>query len=308
MNSIELAGFDYSTVPATDRPFLKDKVGVIRHLTRTCAEGVLHIGRHLIEARDRIGAGPFAAWVETEFAWTARHAARFMDAAAAFGTSGQIVGRFDASALYVLSAPSAPTQARDFAIDMARDGEYVSHQIAKRIVDGLKADPELSAIDVKRYFKNRPKEEEVSVLSQDVFDDHKLLWAAVRKLILNNYSVHFTWEPHNIDDTCDAVPEDPETGLRNALFKVTVYNYRDTKPKIFTSPTTLEALLLDATDSHPMQRCTGECKKLLRLYEDFSAKKGNRFRRSRACKKCEVKRVGKYKKAERQAKAATPPS
>lgn len=299
MSELATVEFRYDDLPVADRRFLKDKVGAIRLLARQCAESVLHIGRHLNEVRERIGRVGFTQWVDTEFAWDIRHAHRMMDAAEVFGSvgNGQIVGRFDASALYVLSAPSAPPQAREFAVDMARDGDTISHKIAKGIVAGLKANPDLSAADVKKYFRERPPEPlDTTSEPDDVFTDYKLLWRAFRQLIHANYSVTFTWEPHNIDDQCDSVPEDPETHLRKALFKAEVYNIHTARPKVFASTTHLENLILDATDSHPMQKCSGPCQRTLRLYEEFSAKKGNRFNRSRACKKCEVKRVGAYKK------------
>lgn len=303
MREIVPVEFEYDQIKPEDRKFLKEKVGVIRLLARQCAESVLHIGNHLNEVRERLEYETFSSWVDREFAWDLRHAQRMMMAAKAFKDlmGRQIVSNFDSSALYVLASPSSPPQARTFAIDLAQDGERISHQAAKSIVNTLKKNPEVTQSDVKRYFRERNKvDEDNKPEISDVFEDYKLMWTAFRNLIHNNYSVTITWEPHNIDDNCDETPEDPDTCLRKALFKMDVYNLHASKPKTYASTTYLENLILDATNSHPMRQCT-RCLETLKLYENFSAKRGNKFNRSMSCKKCESKRVGNYKKKRRKA-------
>lgn len=295
--------FDYAALPAADRQFVRDKVGVIRHLARQCGESVIHIGRHLTAVRERI-RGRFTAWVEAEFTWTRRHADRMMAAAETFATQGQIVQRFDASALYALSEPQCPPQAREYAVELAKDGQFVSHREAREIIDAVRKGGDVTKQDVRRYERDRPKDApHPEAEPEDLFSDYKTLWLAFKKLVTSNNSAIFTWEPYCMDDSNDEVQVDPETHLHKAHFRVELYRQDSLKARRYDSTTYLETLILEAADAHPMRTCE-RCGRTLRLYEDFGSKKGNRFNRSRSCKKCEVKRVGEAKKG----KAATPPT
>ena len=280
---------------AADRQFLRDKVGVIRLLARQCGETVLHIGRHLRDVRDRI-PGRFDGWVQAEFSWSRGHCYKMMSVAEAFDGVPQLANRFDSSALYVLSSPSAPPKAREFAVDLARDGEYVSHAMARDIIAAVKDRPELPAADVRAYFKNRTEDAtDPDAEPDDVFGEYKLLWTAFKKLVTENYMVDFHRDTGTIDDDGATVPLDPKTHQPKAHYKMTVWSHERAKPVTHSSTTYLETLILEATDSHPMRTCTS-CKRTRRLYEDFASKRGNKFNRSCACKDCEVERVGVHKK------------
>ncbi len=307
--------FDYDALPAADRTFLKDKVGYIRHLSRQCGENVIHIGRHLAEVRDRI-RGTFLDWVEAEFSWGRSNVYDMIHAAEKFGDcTSEIRNRIDPSGLYALSAPNAPKAARDFAIELAKDGQHVSHRVARDIIDAVRRGGDVTKKDIRQYEKARPKdtphpEEE----PEDLFSDYKTLWLAFKKLVTANNLAAFKWEPYCIDDDNDEVQVDAETHLHKAHFKLDLYPHGATKPKCYSSTTYLETLILEAADAHPKRVCGdgkgGGCGRLLRLYEDFGSKKGNHLNRSRTCKECEVKRVGaaKLRTKEKKGAAATPPS
>ena len=292
----------YADLPAVDRQFLKDKVGVIRLLARQCGESVLNIGRHLRDVRDRL-PGRFDGWVQSEFCWSRGHAYKMINVAEAFDGLSQLANRFDSTALYVLAAPTAPPKAREFAVGLARDGEYVSHAMAREIVAAVKDRPELPAADVRAYFKDRtedaahPDDE-----PDDVFGEYKLLWTAFKKLVTENYMVDFHRDTGTIDDDGATVSLDAKTHQPKAHFKMTVWSHERAKPVTISSTTYLETLILEATNSHPMRQCTS-CLKTLRLYEDFASKRGNKFNRSCACKDCEVGRVGVHKKKKAVEKA-----
>lgn len=306
----DLCVFEYGELSADDKKFLKEKVGVIRLLARQCAESVLHIGKHLIEVRERI-KGRFGAWVEAEFSWTRGHAYKMIQAAEVFGGLSQFTTKFDASALFVLSQSSTPATAREYAISLAEDGEHVTHKIAREIIDGLKTPVEVSKKDVRHHFKQITEDaENPDSEPDDVFGEYKLLWTAFKQLILNNNLVTFSWEPYCIDDSNDQLEADPETHQHKGHFKVMMWKHSKDKPVVRSSTTYLETLILEVTDSHPMQTCS-QCGVSKRLYEDFSSKKGNRFNRSRACKTCEVVRVAESKQAKKEkelAKAVTRPA
>jgi hypothetical protein len=304
MPAAELVSFDYSAVTPADRLFLKDKVGVIRHLSRQCAESVIHIGRHLCEVRDRLPRA-FLAWVDTEFSWARSSVYNMMNAAEAFGGVSKIWNKFDASAMFVLSngGPAVAT-AREHCIELAKEGEHVTHQTAKELIAVFKDNPQLTPKDVKEYFRNRPKEDPAHPDAEpdDLHGDFRTLWLAFRKLFSENMMIEFSRETANVNDNAETSDEN-----ENVVCKLTVWNAESgdrtkAKPRVHSSTSSLESLLLDATDSHPMRRCTGPCGELKRLYEDFSRKKGNRFNRNRACKRCEVPRVKEAKRRKKEAK------
>lgn len=301
--------FDYAALPAADRQFLKDKVGVIRHIARQCGESVLHIGRHLTEVRERI-RGRFLEWVHAEFSWHRSSVYRMMDAAEHFGAISQIGKQFDASALFVLSEPKCPPAAREMAVEMAKDGQHVTHRDARDIIDAVRRGDDPPAKNA-RPAARRPKEEtHPDAEPDDLFSDYKTLWLAFKKIATTNNLAAFSWEPYCIDDDHDEVKADPETHLQKAHFKLDLYPHSAARPKSFASTTYLETLILEAADAHPKRVCRddkgGGCGRLLRLYEDFGSKKGNKFNRSRTCKDCEVKRVGVAKERKAKARAATP--
>jgi hypothetical protein len=291
--------FDYNELDPEDRKYVKDKVGVIRLLARQTAESVLHIGRHLIEVRQRL-KGRFLQWVETEFSWKKSNVYDMINAAEAFGMASEIRNKFDASAMYVLAAPKTPPAAREYAIGLARDGEYITHRHAREIIDSLQPVPEPNNATARKILKGNPTDtEHPDREPEDIFGEYKTLWLAFKKLILEHNLVTFSWEPHCIDDSNDTLEADPETHQYKGHFKVTTWKHSADKPVMRSSTTYLETLILEVTDSHPMQKCT-KCKLDKRLYEDFCSKKNNRFNRSRTCKTCEVKRVAAAKLAKKR--------
>lgn len=86
-------------------------------MARVC---IIEIGRELIAAKVKVGHGNWLRWLKEEFGWSHDVAAKYMRVAEAFQIS--LPAKFDgltidASALYVLSAPEAPQQARDEALE-----------------------------------------------------------------------------------------------------------------------------------------------------------------------------------------------
>lgn len=84
------------------------------------------------------------AWLEAEFGWSYRTAARFMNVHDSFKTANLATLEVDVSALYLLSAKSTPPEARMLATDLASNGERISHGAAKTIIEVAKrGTPEL---------------------------------------------------------------------------------------------------------------------------------------------------------------------
>ncbi len=82
----------------------------------------IDIGNKLIEVKARLGHGNFGTWLDTEFGWGKDTANRFMNVASNFANC-EISNMFAPSALYLLSAPSTPDEARHEAIECVSSTE-----------------------------------------------------------------------------------------------------------------------------------------------------------------------------------------
>jgi hypothetical protein len=109
----------------------------IRTRMKRSAIDIYHIGADLLEASTILSHGEFLRWVDAEFSMSQRTAYRFLDVAKAFQDKFAKLANFDiaASALYLLAAPSTPNDARSEALDLAANGETITPNKAKSIVN-----------------------------------------------------------------------------------------------------------------------------------------------------------------------------
>jgi hypothetical protein len=99
---------------------IRDLVGV----ARTC---IIEIGRELIAAKAEVGHGDWSPWLKVEFGWSDSTAQNYMNVARKFPTLGNFTAiTIDATALYALSAPDVPQEARDEAVERAEAGERIT--------------------------------------------------------------------------------------------------------------------------------------------------------------------------------------
>jgi hypothetical protein len=120
--------FDVSLPERAQR--IRDLVGV----ARTC---IIEIGRELIAAKAQVAHGEWLPWIKEEFGWTVRTADKYMQVAGSFKLEpgSNFTGlTIDATALYALSAPDVPQEARDEAVERAEDGEHVSRADAEDMI------------------------------------------------------------------------------------------------------------------------------------------------------------------------------
>ncbi len=141
--------FDYSSLDEETSSFVQSKTREIKNLFRRAAEDVINLGNYLIEVKDRLGYGLFYRWLEAEFAWSSRTAVRFMRAAETFSPDTVAELDFLPSALYELSAPSAPEEAVTEAIERAKRGETIDKKTAIAIKAKYKALKEQAESKVK---------------------------------------------------------------------------------------------------------------------------------------------------------------
>jgi hypothetical protein len=116
---------------------LPERAQRIRDLVGTARLCILEIGRELIAAKAMLAHGEWLPWLKDEFGWPARTGQAYMAVAEAFKSAS--LAHFDgltidATALYALSAPDVPQEARDAAIEQAEDGERITKADAEALI------------------------------------------------------------------------------------------------------------------------------------------------------------------------------
>src|SRR5262245_28256585 len=113
-----------------------------KRTVESMAENAVEIGRHLTEAKAEIKklGGSWGDWLEAEFKWSDQQARRFMHI---FKHKPQLNKLLNAdlpiSALYLLAAPSTPTDARDKVAERAQAGGPVSVAETEHIIEETKS-------------------------------------------------------------------------------------------------------------------------------------------------------------------------
>lgn len=120
-------------VSAEDAAFLELKE---RQIRAVAASAVVEIGRHLIEARGRVGDGYFLAWLGEKFKqWSQRTAYNYMNLAERFPDLQALANvPVTNEALYLLAGPSVPQSVRDEAIEKAENGDRITKKDAEGLV------------------------------------------------------------------------------------------------------------------------------------------------------------------------------
>jgi hypothetical protein len=99
---------------------------------------VIEIGRRLAEAKVDAGHGNWLPWLDREFGWSDETARKFMRCHD-FALEHKFQQNWDlpVSALYALALPETPAEARDQILDLAANGEHLTHAQVKPAPRGL---------------------------------------------------------------------------------------------------------------------------------------------------------------------------
>jgi hypothetical protein len=92
---------------------------------RVAAWGIVEIGRHLLEAKQRVGHGHYLAWIEREFQWGERTAQRYVMVAEEFSNTTR-VSDLSFRGLLLLAGDSTPPEVRDEVIERAGEARGLS--------------------------------------------------------------------------------------------------------------------------------------------------------------------------------------
>lgn len=131
--------FDYEALDTESRIVIQQRAGEIKTLAKRVASDIVEIGGKLAEVKDRLGGnGRFNAWLTAELGWSERTAYNFIAVHERFGSANFAIENVAPSALYLLVAPATPEPARVAAVEIANQGEKVTHKTAKALVEVAK--------------------------------------------------------------------------------------------------------------------------------------------------------------------------
>lgn len=134
--------FEYETLPTKQRAEIQKLTIEIRDNLRQTIATIWQIGEKLAAVRSQIDLWQFTAWLKAEFDWSRSTAYNFMSVYQAFpDLSHPTVGRVDIalSALYLLAAPSTPSEIRSHFLELAKAGEPISRKSVREFIAHTKA-------------------------------------------------------------------------------------------------------------------------------------------------------------------------
>lgn len=138
LSNPETQGFDYASLDSETRIVVQQRTNEIKRLMRQTATDIIDTGQKLTEVKEKLGHGKFGDWLKAEFEWDERTARRFMSVAHIFNSDNLSELSFAPSALYILAAPSTPSQVRQEALERAAQGETITHSKALAIATRYK--------------------------------------------------------------------------------------------------------------------------------------------------------------------------
>jgi len=131
--TLEEPGFDYTILSSDSRTVVQQYAYEIKSLMRRSAHDVINIGQKLVEVKEQLGHGHFEAWLRAEFNWGQWTARKFMQVTRQFKSVNFTDLSINASALYMLAAPSTPDSVRQEALERAGQGEVMTRAKVKAI-------------------------------------------------------------------------------------------------------------------------------------------------------------------------------
>ncbi len=265
-------------IAAHDVKTLTEIAGAIKFLARNTGQNVLHIGSHLLNARRLLEDG-FGDWLDRQFGWTVPAAVRLMRVAVAFADTP--VDRFDPGALYALSAPTTPPQARQIAVAAAASGKRITAVHARDLIAASRPLPKKTKLVTRRESIDRDARPQA-----EGHDLELMAWAEVERLVGEGATVRCSRQGALDDDDAAGRP-----------YTCTVYR-PGREPQVAHSKDSLASAVTLAAGTQPNRECK-VCGKTYPVFDGFSRKTGNPLGRSLNCRKCETLRVGVGKKQQR---------
>lgn len=126
--------FEYSTLEPETRILVLRNTSEIKTLMQRTCQDIISIGHKLTETKKSLGHGKFINWLKFEFSWSVSTATKFMQVSEQFKFVNFTNLNINASALYLIAAPSTPDEVRSEVLRLASNGENISYTKAKQII------------------------------------------------------------------------------------------------------------------------------------------------------------------------------
>ncbi|MCC6454471.1 MAG: DUF3102 domain-containing protein [Caldilineaceae bacterium] len=176
--------YDYDQVDAEHRQQVMAAAVEIKANSDRVRDGILTIGKRLIEVKDFLPHGKFGEWIGQEFDLSLRMAQNMMNVAREYGDKSETVSLLSDSVLYLLAAPSTPPEARAEIETKAQEtGKSPSRSEARHAIQKHKPEP-------VRYAPVWELESKVNAWMPTAgFGDLDILLHAVRHLVEGKVTV-----------------------------------------------------------------------------------------------------------------------
>ncbi len=141
MGLVSEENFEYTHLDDKTRNIVWQRTSEIKELMRLTAENIISIGHKLTEIKQQLGHGSFQHWLKLEFEWSEQTARQFMQVyrwSETLENKNFVFSQLGTSALYLLAAPSTPSEARKEVLNLVEVGEKISYTRAKNIIERCK--------------------------------------------------------------------------------------------------------------------------------------------------------------------------
>lgn len=132
MSEVATQNFNYDLVPQENRNLVMTKTIETKVLVRQTAQGIIEIGKNLIEIKKNVGHGNWLPWLESEMAWSQSNANRFIQAAERFGNypdRGNL--NYSPRVIFALAEKSTPDEVIGSASEAQETGEKITEKWVK---------------------------------------------------------------------------------------------------------------------------------------------------------------------------------
>lgn len=158
-------GFDYDILAPDQRVMVQQRTGEIREQLRRSAQDIWEIGRKLVEVRSCLKYGQFDVWLKAEFGWSRRTAYNFINVYEAFQDCANLAQvDIATSVLYLLAAPSTPTEVREEVLQRAKAGDKVTHKNVRQTLKGEILQPTEVKSPLKQSTPTAPRSDIVKII------------------------------------------------------------------------------------------------------------------------------------------------
>lgn len=290
------APFSYGRVAVEHREWLRQTTETIRTALKRTAANLVQVGRALADARGRLPRGQWEEWAAAEMPWSLPTSRRLIRVGMTFGDVSRTdqIDRFGSSALYAFCSPGCPPAARAYALELAADGQRITHALAKEILDAHRREPDPDAKEVRGYAKaakqlDATRDDPPDLPAAEV---HRLAGEALAELAAKSTVVH-------IGTTTEDDGED------RPLFSVTCYPRDMTAGVTCRQGYSLLDVLLVVLGRPRLKPCPG-CGDSIEVTK-FSVNASQPDGWNRRCRECETERLRRHKAKKKAAKLAAGP-